>query len=207
MKFRTVIVPLIFGLFLIGCANNQNEQSQQNNDAMFEQTSDRNEMNENFTNEDIANHLADIAKGVPDVENAFAIVAGPYAVVGIDVDKSIDRQRVGTIKFSVSEALRDDPYGKTAVVVADADGTERIRKLAEKIRAGEPIQGFVDELAEIVARYMPTFPVEEPRNDNPVEDINEGPGENIDDEMNNNAPIDDVEDEINHDIEAPFKEE
>src|SRR5690606_25161581 len=63
--------------------------------------------------------------------------------------------------------LRDDKYGKTAVVVADADGTERIRRMAEKIRNGEPIQGIVDELAEIVARYMPIFPVEEQHNDQP----------------------------------------
>lgn len=185
MKIRIVILSFVISLLLIGCMNNNEEQNSQNNDSIFERTSDTNENFDNITNEDIANHLEDIAKSVPDVENAFAIVAGPYAVVGIDVDRSIERQRVGTIKFSVSEALRDDPYGKTAIVVADADGTERIRKMAEKMRNGEPIQGIVDELAEIVARYMPTFPVEEPHN---------------------NRSVDDTED-FNNDMEAPFKEE
>lgn len=198
MKFRTVIISFTFVLFLFGCANNQNEQNTETDDMMYEQTSDRNEMNQNPTNEEIADHLANIAKHVPDVENAFAIVAGPYAVVGIDVGKSIDRQRVGTIKFSVSEALRDDPYGKTAIVVADADGTERIRRMAEKIRAGEPIEGFVDELAEIVARYMPTFPVEEHHNEKPMEEIEEFQNDNNKNNEDNKT---------NENYKAPFKEE
>lgn len=167
MKIRTVIIALFSAIILLGCTNNQQDENANTDETIYEQTSDTSESNRNPTNEEIANHLADIAKSIPDVENAFAVVAGPYAVVGIDVDKSIERERVGTIKFSVSEALRDDKYGKTAVVVADADGTERIRRMAEKIRNGEPIQGIVDELAEIVARYMPIFPVEEQHNDQP----------------------------------------
>jgi len=133
MKIRTVIIALFSAIILLGCTNNQQDENANTDETIYEQTSDTSESNRNPTNEEIANHLADIAKSIPDVENAFAVVAGPYAVVGIDVDKSIERERVGTIKFSVSEALRDDKYGKTAVVVADADGTERIRRMAEKI--------------------------------------------------------------------------
>src|SRR5699024_11699221 len=59
-----------------------------------------------------ADHLANVAGDVPNVKDATAVVAGPYAVVGIDVDKDLDRSRVGTIKYSVTEALQHDPYGK-----------------------------------------------------------------------------------------------
>lgn len=141
---------------LVGCTNDQTQQQEQV--PITEQTSDQGDV---ANNNDIATHLANIAKEVPDVDHAAAVVAGPYAVVGIDVDETLERQRVGTIKFSVNEALRDDPYGKTAIVVADADVSERLRNIQREVQEGEPIHGFIDEIAEIVGRFMPTFPVEE----------------------------------------------
>src|SRR5699024_5672262 len=71
--------------------------------------------------------------------------------------------RFGSIKYSVNEALHHDPYGKTAVVVADADVLERLRGMGDKINQGYPVQGVVDELAAIVGRYMPDFPINEDR--------------------------------------------
>lgn len=149
-------------LLLVACTNNESQtrNSMQNNPPV-EQTNQQNNT-DMASNTEIATHLANVANEVPDVNQAVAIVAGPYAVVGIDIDEQTERQRVGTIKFSVSEALREDPYGKTAVIIADADATERLRKMNKRIQDGEPIIGVVNELAEIVARFMPTFPVEQP---------------------------------------------
>ena len=118
------------------------------------------------SNSEIAKHLANVASSVPEVNNATAIVAGPYTVVAIDVDEDIDRSRVGTIKYTVSEALYHDPWGKTAVVIADADMMERLRGMGDKIQQGYPIQGILDELSAIVGRYMPEFPV---KDDQPLE--------------------------------------
>ncbi len=154
---------LISGL-LIGCNQNNDHSTptkNSNENIGVEQSSY--EENQNMTNEEIASHLATLATEVPDVIDAAAIVAGPYAVVGINIDEATERQRVGTIKYSVNEALQHDPYGKTAVVVADADMPERIREMNNKIKQGYPIAGVVDELAEIVGRYMPSFPVPENR--------------------------------------------
>ncbi|ASK64443.1 hypothetical protein CFK37_16370 [Virgibacillus phasianinus] len=114
-----------------------------------------------LSNKEIADHLASIAAGVGNVNNATAVVAGPYAVVGIDVDKDLDRSRVGTVKYSVLEALQHDPYGKTAVVVADGDVMERLQQMRNKMGQGYPVQGVVDELSGIVGRYMPDFPINE----------------------------------------------
>ncbi|MDY0396257.1 YhcN/YlaJ family sporulation lipoprotein [Virgibacillus halophilus] len=114
---------------------------------------------EKLSNRQIADHLSGVASNIPDVDNAAAVVAGPYAVVGIDVNKDLDRSRVGTIKYSVAEAMQHDPYGKTAVIVADGDVTQRLRNMSDKISQGYPIQGVVDELAAIVGRYMPETPV------------------------------------------------
>lgn len=140
-------------------------EEQENNHIAQVKNSDPTRL-ENLSNTEIASHLANVASNVPSVDDAAAIVAGPYTVVGIDVNKDLDRSRVGTIKYSVSEALYHDPYGKTAIVVADGDVMERIRGMGDKIGQGHPVQGFVDELAAIVGRYMPEFPI---MNNTPVE--------------------------------------
>lgn len=56
--------------------------------------------------EEISNHLANLAAEVPNVNNATAVALGKFAVVGIDVDKDLDRSKVGSIKYSVAEALK-----------------------------------------------------------------------------------------------------
>lgn len=160
-------LPLLFFicfLVLMGCQQEEDNAlpSEENTNNGIIQVKDSNpNERRNFSNEQIANHLANVAGDVPNVKDASAVVAGPYAVVGIDVDKDLDRSRVGTIKYSVLEALQHDPYGKTAVVVADADVTERIRQMSDKISQGHPVQGIVDELSAIVGRYMPDFPIDD----------------------------------------------
>lgn len=166
MIIRTIISLSMMCILLVSCSTNNN-QSREDTDQLFQQSNFQ--VENDLSNEQIASHLAILAQDVPDVDNATAIVLGPYAVVGINIDAATERQRVGTIKYSVSEALRDDPYGKTAVVIADADVAERIQEMRMKIEQGHPVRGIVDELAEIVGRYMPTFPVEQNQPQDPSE--------------------------------------
>lgn len=158
MRLHTIsIVILLSIMLLIGCQD-VDHQEQQGMSNIQHTTSGENHYE---TNEEIAKHLAKIASSVPYVNDAIAVVAGPYAVVGIDIDAEADRSRVGTIKYSVSEALQEDRYGKTAIVVADGDLLERLKTIRTKSQEGYPIEGIIDELATIVARYMPQLPIEE----------------------------------------------
>lgn len=171
---------LIFCLFvLVGCQNEQSakleDEGQSNRFLQVENTSP---VVDEKTNTEIANHLANVAGNVPEVNQASAIVAGPYTVVAIDVNEDLDRSRVSSIKYSVSEALYHDPWGKTAVVVADADLMARLRGMGDRMQQGYPIQAVVDELAAIVGRYMPEFPTnddqpQEPDDNKEVLDENE----------------------------------
>ena len=174
MKLRIFLFASILTISLAAC----NQNNLPNNEVGNESTNDQNrteidveqssyEQNNQYSNNEIATHLANIAADVPDVNDAVAIIAGPYAVVGIDINEETDREQVGTIKYAVSEALRNDPYGKTAVVIADADMMQRLREMNMKMRQGHPVQGITEELAEIVGRYMPTFPVDENRPEEP----------------------------------------
>lgn len=170
MYLRLGILIIACILLITGCQQNNEENNlsteEPNNQYMQIDNTNQN-VRDSLDSEQLATHLANVASDVPNVNNATAIVAGPYAVVGIDVDEHLDRSRVGTIKYSVTEALQHDPYGKTAVVIADGDITERIRLMRMKIRDGYPIQGIVDELSAIVGRYMPDFPINENQPTNP----------------------------------------
>ena len=74
--------------------------------------------------------------------------------------KNLDRSEVGSIKYSVAESLKNDPHGARAVVVADPDLNARLKEVTEDIRIGEPIQGILNELADISGRLMPEIPAD-----------------------------------------------
>ncbi|MBA4494280.1 YhcN/YlaJ family sporulation lipoprotein [Paenactinomyces guangxiensis] len=103
----------------------------------------------------VAQRMVNLAVSVPQVRNATAISLGRYTIVGIDVDPALDRGRVGTIKYTVAQALQEDPQGSRALVTADVDLVQRIRELNDDLRNGRPVGGIMDELAEIAARISP----------------------------------------------------
>jgi YhcN/YlaJ family sporulation lipoprotein len=106
----------------------------------------------------VADHLEKLAASVPNVQSAHCVVFGNTAVVGINVKPDMERSKVGTIKYSVAEALRKDPNGANAIVTADMDLNQRLRNIRDSIRAGRPITGFGEQMASIIGRIMPQLP-------------------------------------------------
>lgn len=150
---------MCFILLLTGCAANNNASPKEQDERVKVQNT-TNEQVDREEDENKANHLEELAEGVPDVKNATALVIGDYAVIGIDVDKNLDRSEVGTIKYAVSESLKDDPQGANAIVVADPDLNARLAEVVEDFRNGSPVQGIMNELADITGRIMPEVPAD-----------------------------------------------
>lgn len=173
MHRRYILAFLSFTVFLLAAAcqnNTATPKNDGNKQIQVEQSSYESDLIMN--NEQIADHLATIASEVTDVHDAVAIVAGPYAVVAIDIDETVERQETGMIKYTVIEAMEHDPYGKSAVVVADADLWKRIKEMKQSVQDGAATEGIADELGTIVSRYMPTFPIREPDVNKPDEEQN-----------------------------------
>lgn len=167
------IIPFtILSILLIGCkmGNNPSGHPSGNSNMTVQekqrvpQTND--EQKPHLSAMETAKRLADLATKVPNVNDATVIVMGNTAIVGIDVAAKLDRPRVGTIKYTVAEALKKDPHGKTAVVIADPDVVQRIREMNQDIKRGRPIAGFAEELADIAGRFMPQFPSAVPEKQN-----------------------------------------
>ncbi|WP_440111112.1 YhcN/YlaJ family sporulation lipoprotein [Paenibacillus sp. QZ-Y1] len=129
--------------------------------------------NGRMPNDKRINHLKALAKQVEGVKDANCVILGNTAVVGIDVDGELERARVGTIKYSVAEALRKDPEGVDSIVTADADVTERIKEIGEHIRQGHPISGFASELADMVGRIIPQLPKDVKVRQNPDKQVDQ----------------------------------
>ena len=111
-------------------------------------------------NSDVAlkDHLERLALRVPGVNGAHCVVMGNTAIVGIDVDGNLPRSRVGTIKYSVAEALRKDPRGMNALVTSDMDLSNRLAEMSRHVGQGHPISGFAAEMADIIGRIIPQLP-------------------------------------------------
>lgn len=155
------LICLVSLLLLAGCGGNEATK-----DAENRQSEPLTVKNSTFDTADrqtglqISKHLVELASSIPEVKDATAVVLGKYAIVGIDVDENIDRSQVGSVKYAVAEALKSDPYGAKAVVIADPDLNARLRKVAGDIKKGKPVQGIMNELAEISGRLMPEIPAE-----------------------------------------------
>ncbi|MGJ7910540.1 YhcN/YlaJ family sporulation lipoprotein [Neobacillus sp. LXY-1] len=155
---RTLTAAFIC-LLLAGCNNNnRNDITESKDSSLVKVKNSYIESVDRKTGQEISKRLVTLATSVPNVNDATAVVLGKYAIVGIDVNSKIDRSQVGTIKYSVAESLKKDPYGANAVVVADADTTERLKEIQGDIKRGRPIRGIMEELADVAGRLMPEIP-------------------------------------------------
>ncbi|WP_020615601.1 YhcN/YlaJ family sporulation lipoprotein [Paenibacillus daejeonensis] len=173
MRQLLLFLSILSIVLTAGCATtNETSPSPENNPQVRVQQS----MPENSGYDqsgELVEHLENLAANVPGVQSAHCVLLGNTAVVGINVDADMERSRVGTIKYSVAEALRKDPDGANAIVTADLDMTERLREMGDDIRGGRPVAGFVEELADIIGRIIPQLPMDVVPQDDIQEDRNE----------------------------------
>jgi len=165
MKFKEmfnvkVYLVLIISLFLLFGCNNRDDNVAQNQNNIVNVKNSTIQNVDKQTGQQISKHLADLATSIPKVNDATAVVLGRYALVGIDVNQDLDRSEVGSIKYSVAESLKNDPHGARAIVIADPDINARLKEIGGDIQRGEPIEGIMNELADIAGRVIPEVPAD-----------------------------------------------
>ncbi|WP_338754726.1 YhcN/YlaJ family sporulation lipoprotein [Bacillus sp. FJAT-52991] len=157
-------LPLLTLFVLFGCAQNKEvgleTEDNRHNSQPYQVNVSNDQINDQqrLSIQQASNRLAETAKDMPGVKDATAVAAGDYAIVGIDVDANLDRSEVGSIKYTVAEALKNQPYGANALVVADPDLYARLQEVRADINNGQPLQGVANELADIAGRTIPEIP-------------------------------------------------
>ncbi|MGZ4162386.1 MAG: YhcN/YlaJ family sporulation lipoprotein [Neobacillus sp.] len=154
---KKILIPTALLLILTGCSTNKDIQNNKNQSLVNVKNSYIDNVDRK-TGQEISKRLVMLATSIPNVHDATAVVLGPYAIVGIDVNSKIERSQVGSIKYSVAESLKKDPYGAKSIVVADVDTTQRLKEISADIKKGRPIQGIMEELADVAGRLMPEIP-------------------------------------------------
>ncbi|XJZ28363.1 YhcN/YlaJ family sporulation lipoprotein [Bacillota bacterium Lsc_1132] len=154
---KKAFIALALFSILTACSQTRNAQQNNHPQSINVKNSTIQEVDRK-TGQEISKHLVELATSVPNVHDATAVVLGRYAIVGIDVNSKIDRSQVGSIKYSVAESLKKDPYGAKAIVIADPDTTQRLKEISAEIKKGRPIQGIMNELSDIAGRLMPEIP-------------------------------------------------
>lgn len=173
-------------LFIAGCGanNNQSQENYHGNNLVNVKNSTIQEV-DRTTGQQVSRRLVHLATNIPNVNDATAVVLGRYAIVGIDVNKNLERSEVGAIKYSVAESLKNDPDGARAIIIADPDINARLREISDDIKNGKPIQGIMNELADIAGRLMPEIPADiinpKPKNapDEPKKQMNTPDGRQL----------------------------
>lgn len=156
---RTFLLLVLIMSVLAGCNTKQENSASPSQDYKQMKVQQTNPPKRDIKNpREVAQRLEKLALSIPEVKAANCVVFGDTAIIGIDVKGNLDRSRVGTIKYSVAEAIRKDPYGANALVTADLDMGERIREMRRHMMAGHPIAGFGEELADMIGRIMPQLP-------------------------------------------------
>ncbi|MED4226137.1 YhcN/YlaJ family sporulation lipoprotein [Neobacillus cucumis] len=156
---KKIVLLTTLSLLLAGCnLTGQKENADNGKQSLVNVKNSYSENVDRKSGQVISKRLVDLATSIPNVSDATAVVLGRYAIVGIDVNSKIDRSQVGSIKYSVAESLRKDPYGAKAIVVADVDTNQRLREIQAEIKKGRPLQGIMQELADVAGRLIPEVP-------------------------------------------------
>jgi YhcN/YlaJ family sporulation lipoprotein len=165
------LFAVISVLLLLAACNGQNNAKDDEDHKVKVQNSAIEEVDRQ-SGQKISRHLVNLTTHIPNVDDAAAVVVGRYAIVGIDVNDNMERSEVDTVKYTVAEALKKDPHGARAIVVADPDITARLKEISLDIQNGQPIQGIFNELSDITGRVIPEVPADmiEPQTESPTED-------------------------------------
>ena len=157
LKAKFLLILLVFGITAAfsGCAIRRIPNPAPGNDM----APNRSYSPELGTAATEADNIAKAVQGIPGIKSATAVISGDAAYVGINIDikSNVDNtSKIQNIKKQAADMVRNtDSNIKTVYISADADFLQRITKISNDVRNGKSIEGFKDELREIVKRITP----------------------------------------------------
>lgn len=111
----------------------------------------RADMNTQIT---IADDAADRIAALNEVESANVLVTNNNAYVGVKLKKGIHETEA--LKKKIDDAVRQTNAGFSNVYVsANPDFATQMQDYRDKVRAGEPVEGFFEQFTDAMNRMFP----------------------------------------------------
>ncbi|MCM3790775.1 YhcN/YlaJ family sporulation lipoprotein [Domibacillus indicus] len=146
--------------FLAGCMNNNNDETadQADNNATEHETHNEQTTNDEGNNEARLSVL-DKAEGsledIDKVEDATVLAAGERAYAAVQLENGT--QVTDELKKDMEDKVKkSDTTLEEVYISEDPDFTTQMKDYAERIEAGEPVEGLVDEFSDTVRRVFPS---------------------------------------------------
>jgi len=99
--------------------------------------------------------ISDAALSVEGVQRAWGVIVGNIALVGLDLDNSIQGKAVTETVAEVATQVKELPNVTRAEVTADSALVQQIRRIADDITSGDPISQFTEELNQLISKIPP----------------------------------------------------
>lgn len=158
-KISIYVTAFMTMLLLAACMGNDNNAADNTNDAPAENTSTNdqkadNDMNNDDQNLDLAEKAADRVEELEEVDGATVLVTDHTAYAAIDLTNGTEV--TDDLKSKIEEKVKEaDTSVEKVYVSEDPDFTKQMKDYADRIKAGEPVEGFFDEFSDVVRRVFP----------------------------------------------------
>jgi spore cortex protein len=171
-KISILPASLLLILSLVGCANNDNTNNSNGNKTndqtntaentgagkSADGTNDANNNNDTNGNGqwnvEVADDVAERISKMDEVENAYVLVTDESAFVGAVLKENVTEN--DDLKSKIADEVRKDNSNFNNVYVSfNPDVAARLTEYADQIRAGEPIEGFIEEFTTGINRMFP----------------------------------------------------
>lgn len=115
-----------------------------------------------------ADRIQDLAGSVNGVAHSNVIVVGETAVIGLNLERTVDPKQVpGIVQFVRQRVLVQAPIFKRVHITTDRALTRQIRRISDEIRQGHSLSMYNDDFMALVRKIpavgpgtMPAVPAE-----------------------------------------------
>lgn len=103
----------------------------------------------------LASRLAGVAKDVPGVQDAYVVLTGTTAYVGLNLEPNQEGKSKSIQQQVADRVERADNRIRRVMVTTEPDVVTRLKGVSRGIADGKPVSAFTREISEINKRMTP----------------------------------------------------
>ncbi|MCP3764115.1 YhcN/YlaJ family sporulation lipoprotein [Domibacillus sp. A3M-37] len=165
MKKISIYASAFMAMFLLtACMGNddnaedQKDNTAAENTATNDQNTDNDITDDNQNNDadlDVADKAADKVEEIEEVKDAAVLLTDHRAYTAVDLQNGTNVS--DDLKNKIEEKVKEaDTSVEKVYVSADPDFSKQMKEYADRIEAGEPVEGFFEEFSDTVQRVFPS---------------------------------------------------